>query len=149
MSCKLREQMWKKIHVELEFLRLKFHCLLSCTPSSLILVSFSPWFFFFGSARDSSSSNLRSPARDSSSPGLRSLERFLDLVLLLLLPIYGSSSSLPSSFVIFFGTRVFKTRVSCGKNLSISTIRTRVFETWFLHRTQASDAQDVIFLISS
>ena len=55
-----------------------------------------------------------------------------------LLPISGSSSSLPSSFVFFFGTQVFKTRVPCGKTLSISTIRTRVFKAQFFHRTQAS-----------
>ena len=94
----------------------------------------SPWFFFL---------DLCSP------------ERFSDLVLLLLLLIFGFlillllsilgfSSSSPSSLVIFFGTRV-----SCGKNLSISAIKTRVFETRFFHRTRASDARDVIFLISS
>ena len=44
-----------------------------------------------------------------------------------LLPISGSSSSSPSSFVLFFGTRVFATR--------------------FFHQTQASKAWDVIFLI--
>ena len=66
---------------------------------------------------------------------------------LLLLPISGSSSSLPSSFVFFFGTQVFKTRVPCGKTLSISTIKTRVFKAQFFHRTRASKSLDVIFLI--
>ena len=59
----------------------------------------------------------------SSSPVLHLLPISSSPVLLLL-PISGSSSSLPSSFVFFFGTQVFKTRVPCGKTLSISTIRT-------------------------
>ena len=77
----------------------------------------------------------------SSSPILLLLPIFGSLVLLLL-PISGSSSSLPSLFV-FFGTQV-----PCGKNLSISAIRTRVFEARFFHWTWACKAQDVIFLIS-
>ena len=104
---------------------------------------------FIRSARDSSSSNLCSPARDSSLPDLRSPERFSDLVLLLLLPIFGSSSSSPSSFIYFSRTWVFKTRIPCDENLSMSAIRTQVFETRFFHRTRASDARDVMFLFFS
>ena len=104
---------------------------------------------FVGSARDSSSSNLCSPARDSSSSDLRSPERFSDLVLLLLLPISGSSSSSPSSFIYFSRTWVFKTRVPCDENFSMSAIRTRVFVTRFFHKTRASNARDGMFLIFS
>ena len=137
--------MWKKIHVKLEFLRLKFYCLLSqrcAASSSLVLLSFSPWFFFVRSA--------------FSSPWL--FLRFLDLVLLLLLPLFyfifrcisgsSSSSSSSSSLLCFSRTRVFKTRVPCGKNISMSAIKTRVFKAQFFRRTWASQAWDVILLIS-
>ena len=146
--------MWKKIHVDLEFLRLEFHRLLFVLlllplfffPSLVILLHrinqwfffveyafSSPWFFFvrsafsrevFGSGTSASSSHFGSP-------------------ILLFLPISGSSSLSSSSFVFFFGTRV-----PCGKNLSISVIRTQVFEAQFFHQTRASQAWDVIFLIS-
>ena len=109
------------------------------------------------------------PTCDSSSSDLHSPKRFLNLVLLLLLPLFwffgsafsrevfksgassfisGSSSS-SSSFFFFYGTRVFKTQVPYGKNISMLAIKTRVFEAQFLRRTRALKAWDVILLNSS
>ena len=136
--------MWKKIHVELEFLRLEFHLLLFPSPVLLLLP-----LFFFPSAHDSSSSNLRSPALDSSLSDLHSPERFLDLVLLLLLPLF--------CFFLFLVLHLHCHLCSSSslelkslrlEYLSISATRTRVLEAWFFHRTRATQAQDVIFLIS-
>ena len=84
----------------------------------------------------------------SSSPVLHLLPISSSPVLLLL-PISGSSSSLPSSFIYFSRTWVFKTRVPCDENFSMSAIRTRVFVTRFFHKTRASDARDGMFLIFS
>ena len=53
-------------------------------------------------------------------------------------------------FIIFFyGTRIFKTRVPCGKNISMFAIRTRGFEARFLHWTRASKTQEAILQTSS
>ena len=105
------------------------------------------------------------PTHDSSSLDLRSPQRFSNLVLLLLPLFYffesvfskkafrSSTSSLisgssSSSFFFFYGTRVLKTWIPCGKNITMSAIRTWVFKAQFLPRTRASKAWDVIFLNS-
>ena len=137
---------WKKIHEEIEYLKLDF--LYSPSPffSFVLLGSSSvesfplrvlPWVVFF----------------------LQFLQIFIGFFLFLcglfffLCGFFSSSSiSLESQifimffkFIIFFyGTRIFKTWVPCGKNISMFAIRTRGFEARFLHWTWASKAWDVI-----
>ena len=69
-----------------------------------------------------------------------------------------STSSSPSFLVLHLHRHLhcsaslelesFKTQVPCGKNISMSAIRTQVFKAQFFRRTWASQAQDVILLIS-
>ena len=116
------------------------------SSSSPILLSYSPCFFFFFPCSS-----------------------LLQLVLLLLLHlfcffrsafskkvfgfgtssfIFGSSFSSSSSFFFFYKTWFLKTWIPCGKNITMSAIRTWVFKAQFLPRTRASKAWDVIFLNS-
>ena len=130
--------------MELEFLRLKFHHLLSqhlfffsssfSLLQPVLLLLLLPLFCFFGSAFS------REVFRSGTSSFISSSSSSF---------ISGSSSSSSSSFFFFFyWTWVLNTRVSCGKNISMSAIKTRVFEAWFLHWTRASKAWDVILLNS-
>ena len=139
--------MWKKIYVEIEYLKLDFLCSPSPFFSFVLLGSSSvesfllrawvllcvlPWVVFF----------------------LQFLQIFIVFFLFLcglfffLCGFFSSSSiSLESQiFIVFFKFIFFfyGTRVPCGKNISMFAIRTRGFEARFLHWTRASKAWDVI-----
>ena len=122
--------MWKKIYVEIEYLKLDFLCSPSPFFSFVLLGSSSvesfplrvlPWVVFF----------------------LQFLQIFIVFFLFLcglfffLCGFFSSSSiSLESQiFIVFFKFIFFfyGTRVPCGKNISMSAIITRDFEARFLH----------------
>ena len=100
---------------------------------SILLLCFS-WFFFCGFLSFLCLGSL------CSSMGfflLRGLSILMGIVLLL--PLWVSSSSFLLQFQIFFFLLqillliLCKTRVPCGKNMSMSAIRTRDFEAQFLY----------------
>ena len=135
---------WKKIHVEIEYLRLDFLCsLVLLLPPRVPLFFLFPWiplwvllppwvplfflfpwvplFFFFLSYMGSS------------------------LHLLSFFNLFRSSSS---SFFFKFFFFFYRTRVPRGKKIFMSVIKTRGFEAWFLHLTRALKAWDVTLLNS-
>ena len=115
----------KKIHVEIEYLRLDFLCsLVVLLPPWVPLFFLFPWvplFFFFLSYMGSS---------------------------LHLLPFFNFFRSSSSSFFFKFFFFFYRTRVPRGKKIFMSVIKTQGFEAWFLHLTQASKAWDVTLLNS-
>ena len=143
---------WKKTHKEIEYLKLDF------------LYSPSPFFSFVLLGSSSVESFLlRAWVLLCVLPWVVFFLQFLQIFIVFFLFLCGlffflcgffssSSISLESQifimffkFIIFFyGTRIFKTWVPCGKNISMFAIRTRGFEARFLHWTWASKARDVI-----
>ena len=152
----------KKIHVEIEYLRLNFLCSLVLLPPRVPLFFLFPWI----------------PLWVLLPPWVPLFFLFLWIPLWVLLPPWvplfflfpwvplfffflssmGSSLHLLSFFNLFrsssssfffkFFFFFYRTRVPRGKKIFMSVIKTQGFEAWFLHLTQASKAWDVTLLNS-
>ena len=134
----------KKIHVEIEYLRLDFLCslvlllpprvplffLFLWIPLWVFLLPWVPLFFLF--------------------PWVPLFFFFLSYMgsSLHLLSFFNFFRSFCSSFFFKFFFFFYRTRVPRGKKIFMSVIKTRGFEAWFLHLTRASKAWDVTFLNS-